>query len=118
VLYREVSTAQVMHDQLRHVLMLMECDNVEIRVLPTRIYAPAGNVTEFTLLNFEEAQSVGYVEYHTGALYVQDYDGVAVFETMAGQFSSAALSPTESAKLIRKRAAEWKRGDEHERSRP
>lgn len=44
-----------------------------ICVLPTRTYAHAGNVSEFTLLHFDQAQTVGHIEYPTGALYLQEY---------------------------------------------
>jgi hypothetical protein len=110
VLERQVGGPQVMYEQLEHLLALMGRDNVDVRILPTRTYAHAGNVGEFTLLRFAEAQSVGYIEYPTGALYLQDYDGVAVYEMLAEQLRTAALSKAESVKMVRSRAAEWKRG--------
>lgn len=105
VLDRVVGTAETMREQLEHLSRLMKYDHIDIRILPTRKYAHAGNVTEFTLLQFAEAQTVGYIEYPTGALYLQDYDGVAVYEMLAEQLLAAALSKSESAELIRSRAA-------------
>lgn len=108
VLQRQVGSSAVMREQLEHLLKLMEHDHIDVRVLPTRKYAHSGNVTEFTLLHFDEAQTVGYIEYPTGALYLQDYDGVAVYEMLADQLRTAALTKSESAEMIRSRAAEWK----------
>ncbi|MEC3955022.1 helix-turn-helix transcriptional regulator [Nocardia sp. CDC153] len=108
ILHREVGNPDVMREQLDHLLTLIDHDHIDIRILPTRTYAHAGNVGEFTLLHFDEAQTVGYIEYPTGALYLQDYDGVAVYETLADQLRTAALSKSESAELIRGRAADWK----------
>ncbi|MFE3222527.1 DUF5753 domain-containing protein [Nocardia sp. NPDC059228] len=108
VLHREVGDPGVMREQLDHLLTLTDHDHIEIRILPTRTYAHAGNVGEFTLLRFDEAQTVGYIEYPTGALYLQDYDGVAVYEMLADHLRTAALSKSESAELIRGRAADWK----------
>ncbi|MGW4117315.1 helix-turn-helix domain-containing protein [Nocardia sp. NPDC004711] len=108
VMVREVGGPRVMREQLDHLLTLIEHDHIDIRILPTRTYAHGGNVGEFTLLYFDEAQTVGYIEYPTGALYLQDYDGVAVYEMLADQLRAAALSKSESAELIRSRAAEWK----------
>ncbi|MRH88632.1 helix-turn-helix domain-containing protein [Nocardia sp. SYP-A9097] len=108
VLQRQVGNATVMREQFDHLLNLAGHDHIDIRVLPTRTYAHAGNVSEFTLLHFDEAQTVGYIEYPTGALYLQDYDGVAVYEMLADQLRSAALSKSESTELIRSCAAEWK----------
>ncbi|MTE11555.1 helix-turn-helix domain-containing protein [Nocardia aurantiaca] len=107
VLYREVGSAEIMREQLEHLSALMDQDHIDLHILPTRRYAHAGNVSEFTLLHFDEAQTVGYIEYPTGALYLQDYDGVAVYEMLAEQLRAAALSKSESAELIRSRAADW-----------
>lgn len=108
VLYRQVGTPEVMREQLTHLWEVMKRDHIDLRILPTKAYAHAGNVSEFTLLYFDQAQTVGYIEYPTGALYLQDYDGVAVYEMLADQLRTAALPKSESAELIRSRAAEWK----------
>ncbi|MFE3025159.1 helix-turn-helix domain-containing protein [Nocardia tengchongensis] len=105
VIDRVVGTAETMREQLEHLVLLLKLDHIDIRILPTRKYAHAGNVTEFTLLQFAEAQTVGYIEYPTGALYLQDYNGVAVYEMLAEQLLAAALSKSESVELIRSRVA-------------
>ncbi|MEV6095087.1 DUF5753 domain-containing protein [Nocardia sp. NPDC051981] len=66
VMVREVGGPRVMREQLDHLLTLIEHDHNDIRILPTRTYAHGGKVGEFILLYFDEAQTVGYIEYPTG----------------------------------------------------
>jgi len=60
---------------------------------------------DFLLLDFDEAQSIGYIEYPAGALYVQDQDQMAMYALAADRLCAAALSVADSAELIAARAA-------------
>lgn len=44
--------------------------------LPVTVAAHDGLDGDFLLLDFDEAQSIGYIEYPTGAIYIQDQDQV------------------------------------------
>ncbi|HEX8760427.1 MAG TPA: Scr1 family TA system antitoxin-like transcriptional regulator, partial [Pseudonocardiaceae bacterium] len=60
----------------------------------------------FTVLHFEQAQSVGYIEYSDGAIYVQDQDQVAAYTRTAESLCSVALSKGESVQAIAARLTE------------
>ncbi|AVH24218.1 helix-turn-helix domain-containing protein [Nocardia cyriacigeorgica] len=103
VLDRMVGGPRVMLGQLRHLLDLMQRDNVELRIMPTRVAVHDGLDDEFTLLDFDAAQGIGYLEHAAGALYVQDQDQVRLYRMMADRLCSAALSTSESIDAITER---------------
>jgi len=105
VLDRLVGGPLVMRAQLEHLLTSMRLDHVDLRVMPVEVAVHDGLDGDFLLLDFEQAQGIGYVEYPNGALYVQDQDHVAAFRMAADRLCAAALSGSESADLIAARIA-------------
>ncbi|WP_130348021.1 helix-turn-helix domain-containing protein [Herbihabitans rhizosphaerae] len=111
-LHRLVGGPQVMILQLKHLLELSELDNVIMQIMPQSVAVHDGLEGEFTLLDFTEAQSIGYVEFPDGAIYVQDQDQVAAYTKSEERMRAVALSPVDSAELIRKRLAKLRRTKE------
>jgi transcriptional regulator with XRE-family HTH domain len=105
VLHRLVGGVGVMVAQLRHLLDLVERDNVTLQVMPTAVAVHDGLAGPFKLLDFAEARSIGYVEYRGGAVYVQDPAEVEVYNLVAERLCEQALPDTDSAELIRARIA-------------
>ncbi|TLG13405.1 helix-turn-helix domain-containing protein [Nocardia cyriacigeorgica] len=97
---RLVGGVDVMAEQLQHLRDLMDRDNVDLRIMASSTAVHAGLDGDFTLLNFDEALSLGYIEYQTGALYVQDQAQVAMYKMIADRLLSLALSAEESARMI------------------
>jgi hypothetical protein len=83
----------------------MERDNVELHVMPVEVAVHDGLDGDFLLLDFDEAQSIGYIEYQNGAVYVQDQDQVGLYTLAADRLCAAALSGAESASFIERRIA-------------
>ncbi|MGH3774466.1 MAG: DUF5753 domain-containing protein [Pseudonocardiaceae bacterium] len=100
VLDRTIGGGATMQAQLNHLVELSERDNVDILVLPTAVGHHDGLEGAFHVLHFEQAQSVGYIEYSDGAIYVQDQDQVAVYTRTAESLSSVALPQRESVEAI------------------
>lgn len=100
VLDRIVGDPEVMRVQLEHLLVLMERDNVELHVMPIEMAVHDGLDGDFLLLDFDEAQSIGYVEYPNGAVYVQDQDQVGLYNLAADRLCAAALSEADSKSFI------------------
>ncbi|MGH3614537.1 MAG: helix-turn-helix domain-containing protein [Pseudonocardia sp.] len=105
VLDRVVGGPRVMRAQLDHLLALTRRDNVELHVMPVGVAVHDGLDGDFLLLDFGEAQSIGYIEYQNGALYVQDQDQVAVYALAADRLCAVALSVADSTELIAARLA-------------
>jgi DNA-binding XRE family transcriptional regulator len=107
VIERVVGGPDVMRRQLEHLLTLMQRDNVEIHIMPTTVAVHGGlNSGDFLLLDFDQAQSIGYIEYATDALYIQDEDDVSRFDLTADRLVQTALSAADTEALIRARIAE------------
>jgi transcriptional regulator with XRE-family HTH domain len=103
VLDRPVGGPAVMRRQLEHLISMSERDNVEIRVLPTSAGWHDGGVGPFKLLDFAQAQSIGYLEVVNGAIYVQDRDEVAGYTRIVTRLRELALSPADTVTAIRAR---------------
>lgn len=103
ILDRLVGGPAVMAEQLDHLLTLSEQQNVSIRVMPLAVAVHDGLDGEFTLLDFDAARSIGYVEFQDGAVYVQDPDRIGGYRTAAARLRSAALPPDASLQVIRDR---------------
>ncbi len=101
IAWSAVST--VMRPQLERLLELQELDNVELHIMPLSVTVHDGLDGDFMLLNFDNAQSIGYVEYPAGALYMQEQDQVQLYKMAADRLCEAALSESDSAEVIRAR---------------
>ena len=103
VLDRLVGGADVMRDQLAHLVDLADRDNVTLHVMPLGVPVHDGLDGKFMVLEFADAQSIGYVEFPDGAVYVQDQDQVAAYTKAAERLRSAALSRADSVAAIKSR---------------
>jgi transcriptional regulator with XRE-family HTH domain len=112
VLDRIVGGPHVMRAQLEHLLALIQRDNVELHVMPVTVAVHDGLNGDFLLLDFDEAQSIGYIEYPTGAIYVQDQDQVGAYTLSADRLCAAALSVSDSADAIAARIETLKTSSE------
>lgn len=108
VLDRPVGGPRIMRDQLQHLLDLTQRDNVALHVMPIRVAVHDGLDDEFTLLDFDAAQGIGYLEHAAGALYIQDQEQVRLYRMMADRLRAAALSTSESSDMIASRIARLK----------
>jgi transcriptional regulator with XRE-family HTH domain len=100
VLDRMVGGPEVMRAQLEHLLVLIQRDNVELHVMPLSVTVHDGLDGDFLLLDFGEAQSIGYIEYPAGAIYIQDQDQVEAYTLATDRLCAAALSASDSARAI------------------
>ncbi|SDO88684.1 Helix-turn-helix domain-containing protein [Actinopolyspora xinjiangensis] len=103
ILDRPVGDREVMNEQLRQLASTARRDNVDIRVLPTRAGPHAALSGGFTVLNFAQAQSIGYIELQDGAVYIQNQEQVADYTRSGERLLSTALSPDDSVAAIEER---------------
>ncbi len=71
--------------------------------MPVRIAVHDGLDGDFQLLDFDEMRSIGYGEYPTGAVYVQDRDEVSAYALSAERLREAALPPDASHEWVASR---------------
>jgi transcriptional regulator with XRE-family HTH domain len=103
VLHRLVGGPAIMRDQLLYLLEMSELRNVTIQVIRWDAGAHPGMGTPFVILSFPDRADpeVTFVEYLTGALYLEKQDEVAQYALSFNHLVAAAISPQQSVDLIR-----------------
>ena len=102
-LKREIGGPETMNEQLRHLIDMATLPTVTLHVLPMNETPPDALTGAFTLLAFDDPDEPDllYYEYLTGAQHIDNKPEVRearlVFETLRKE----ALSPTNSALLIK-----------------
>jgi transcriptional regulator with XRE-family HTH domain len=101
-LRRVVGGAEVMREQLRHLLQAADRPNVDLRVLPSATGAHPAVMGEFTILQFPEmdAPDVVYLENMTSNLYVEREAEVFLYAMAFDRLTALTLDPDDSAALI------------------
>jgi transcriptional regulator with XRE-family HTH domain len=113
-LRKKVGGAEVMHEQLGHLVMAAELSSVSLQVVPDDEGAHPAMTGAFTILTFPESDepSVLYVEYPTASLHIEKPEEVAAARLLFDRLRSEALSPADSVALIERVAdellGEWK----------
>jgi transcriptional regulator with XRE-family HTH domain len=108
-LRRPFGTAEVMRDQLEHILEMSELPNVTVQVLPFSAGSHAAAGGPFTLLRFAEADlpDVVYLEQLNSAVYVDKRADVEDYVGVIEQVSVQAMTPADSRIEIRKMRDSW-----------
>ncbi|MEV0753169.1 helix-turn-helix transcriptional regulator [Streptosporangium sp. NPDC050280] len=101
VLHRMIGGLQIMHAQLDYLSEAMAKPNVAVRVLPFAAGAHASPEGAFAIFDMPEPYSdVTYVETRGGAVYTEA-EGAEVFMRAYDSLRGAALTPDESATVVR-----------------
>jgi transcriptional regulator with XRE-family HTH domain len=97
----------VMKDQLNHLVMVSELENVTIQVV-TDMHLYNGLHGSFSLLSFphKDEQDVGYLDHVAGWLIINKKEGIERCRLAFDQMTRMALSHDESVRLIERLADE------------
>jgi transcriptional regulator with XRE-family HTH domain len=102
VLHREVGGAEVMADQLRHLLDMARQPHITFQVLPYKVGAHPGMHGAFAVMDFPDAADpeLVYIENMAGALYLEKEVDVRWYAQMFDQLRAAALNVADSRRLV------------------
>lgn len=102
VLRRKLGSAQIMRDQLDHLIVAGRRPNVTVQVVPFERSDAAASGGPFTLLRFSEPDlsDVVYLEQLTSALYLDKRADAEVYLKIVDRLAAGALTPRQSAELI------------------
>ncbi|MGI8310583.1 DUF5753 domain-containing protein [Saccharopolyspora hattusasensis] len=105
---QQVGGADVMREQLKHLLSRSKLPNVTVQVLPFQAGAHASLGTGFSILSFPDPvdPDVVYLEYLTGSLYLEEAEEIERYTLNFDHLRATALDPRDSAKLLGKVARE------------
>ncbi|MEU6842311.1 helix-turn-helix transcriptional regulator [Streptomyces sp. NPDC046716] len=103
-LYQDMGagTRQIMHDQLGHLLGYEDCPQVNIQVLPFAVGPHAGMTGPFSVYRFPSDPSIVYTEGYGQGHATANPDTVKDCSLRYDHLQAAALSITDSARLIRR----------------
>ncbi|MFD0556785.1 helix-turn-helix protein [Stackebrandtia endophytica] len=105
-LRRVIGDPDVMGRQYEHLLEIAELDTVVIQVARPAD-GPHSALGQFTILDFDIAQSIAFIEQIDGAVYAQDRDAVNAYKMVSENLERVALNPAKSRNLIT-HADTWK----------
>ncbi|MFC7831033.1 helix-turn-helix domain-containing protein [Streptomyces sp. NPDC057375] len=109
LLQRPIGNAEVMREQIHHLIDMSERTNVTLQILPHTKGAHPGLGGPFSILNFEDAAPVVYVDSPAGNLYLDKRHDVRKFTTSFDLLRAQALDPDTSTALLRDVAMEKER---------
>lgn len=95
-----VGDPEVRQAQFRHLLAIAEQPTVTIQVVRPEDGLHTALTGQFAVLDFENVRSIGYVELHDCAVYLQDPYQVRTYAMVAENLQEVALDPERSVALI------------------
>ncbi|MFF3734817.1 helix-turn-helix domain-containing protein [Streptomyces sp. NPDC002476] len=101
VLHRRVGGPAVMRAQIEHLVAVAELPSVRVQVIPFKAGAHPGMNGAFTLLRFDDAQSIVYLENLGGASVTRRRADVCLYEEAFNDLQILAVGPEESLGMIR-----------------
>jgi hypothetical protein len=107
-LRKNIGGAEVMREQLRHIIRQAELPTVTLQVLPNSRGAHPGLEGEFIVLGFPEDEDPDllYFAFLTGAVHVEKPEELAKAKLVFEHLRSVALSPGDSVGFIEEVARE------------
>lgn len=96
----KIGTPEVMEDQLRHLLVFSERENVTIQVVKPRIGWHPGHAGPFVLYDFPDAPPVLHFEHFSSGAFVPDTDDVLAYRQAISGIRKVALGADASIGLI------------------
>jgi hypothetical protein len=108
VIRRVVGSPSVMVNQLEHLLVAGQEDNVTIQVVHEDAGAYGTMSGPMIILGFDTPPDSIYLEYQGGGEWIDDKETIDKFSAMFNDTTAQALSTAESEALIRARIAELK----------
>jgi transcriptional regulator with XRE-family HTH domain len=102
VLLRKVGGAEVMRNQLEHLVMLAKLPHLTLQVLPFDAGAHPAMTAPFLMLGFADVPSMNtvYLENGRGSLYLEKPADLERYRAMFEQLTRLALRPQASVKTL------------------
>ncbi|PZT76722.1 MULTISPECIES: helix-turn-helix domain-containing protein [unclassified Streptomyces] len=108
ILRHAVGSAEVMREQLEHLLAAGEETNVELQILPGESALNAALFGPFVIMGFPSSSEsdVAYAESTTGTVYYEEKADTEKYRTLFRRLNVAACDVSKSRALIRRAIAE------------
>lgn len=102
----EVGSAEIVRDQLEHIVKLSKLPNVTIQVLRFAAGAHLATRGGFAVLTFDKGDPpLGYIETLAGELFLESGKEIDRLNSVYDHLRTLAMSPAESIKFLKERAS-------------
>ncbi|PKW15379.1 helix-turn-helix domain-containing protein [Saccharopolyspora spinosa] len=103
VLRQSIGSSDVMLDQLRHLLTTSsEHDNINVRVVPTRVGWHPGTAGPFVLYEFPDSPPFVHFEHYSSGAFVTNSDDIEAYRKAIAMISKYAFSSADSMDFIKR----------------
>jgi transcriptional regulator with XRE-family HTH domain len=100
----EVGDADIMSDQIDHLLTLAVTSNISVRIVPRDVGYHQGKLGMFTLYDFPAGPSIVLLEHHHASAFLNELDAIASYRKLVELLQSKALTEEASQVLLREAA--------------
>lgn len=107
VLRRPVGSAEIIRDQINHLIEAAKLPNIVIQVIPTNAGAHEGFRGPFIVADFDEAPSVGYQPAALRGQVIEDAADIAALMTIWNTLNAEATPRSASLRTMKEVAASW-----------
>ncbi|TCP55276.1 helix-turn-helix protein [Tamaricihabitans halophyticus] len=101
-----VGGAEVMSEQLHHLLRMAVRPHIDLRVVPAHQGGHAGVAGAFLLLDIVDFKPVVYLESQTTSVFLEEAAEIATYRAMLARLAETALDARQSKELIGNTAIE------------
>lgn len=108
-LIQNIGGADVMREQLEHLLKMIELQSVTLLAVPNEASWHPGLLGPFVLYEFETRPPVVHLEHHKSGVFLYDKGDVGAYQLAAEMVREAAMSAEDTAALIAEiRNSKWR----------
>lgn len=105
VLRRPIGGAEVMAEQLAHIISWSRCPHIDVRVFPFERGAHTGLDGTYVVLEFAKTRPIVHLEHKRSSQFVDEPEDVAPFHAATDMLLRTALGPADSRKFLASAAA-------------
>jgi len=99
-----VGNADIMSDQIDHLLALAAASNISVRIVPADVGYHEGKLGMFTLFDFAADPAIVYIEHYHASAFLNSPDATAGYRKLVKLLQSKALTEDASQALLREAA--------------
>ncbi|GHG29030.1 transcriptional regulator [Amycolatopsis bullii] len=99
-----VGDADIMSDQIDHLLRLAVTSNISVRIVPADVEYHPGKNGMFALFDFPSEPSIVFIEHHHACAFVNELEATVRYQKLVKLLQDKALTEDASRDLLREAA--------------
>ncbi|RSM36721.1 XRE family transcriptional regulator [Amycolatopsis balhimycina DSM 5908] len=99
-----VGDADIMSDQVDHLLRLAVTSNISVRIVPNEVGYHPGKIGMFALYEFSADSAIVYIEHHHASAFINELEATDSYRKLVKLLQGKALTEDASLGLLREAA--------------